>query len=361
MKTLYVSDLDGTLLNSQARLSGFTLEALNGLLARGFPLTFATARSLTSARAALAGLETRLPAAYHNGTMVREPAGGRILSMERFTEAEFRQLVRALESKRLSTMVYAFVDGEERVSYRADRVNDGIAYYLSNRKDDPRLRQVSSAQELYAGDVFYFTNVGTPEELRPLYEEFADGEIAKCSLIQELYRPEYWCELMPRTATKANGLRRLRELYQCERIVCFGDSLNDLPLFEAADECYAVENAAPELKAAADGIIGGNDRDGVVRWLTENARAFDRIYGFEAVIRKVPELDGAYVEFPCDVRAEFGRGRVKVRALFDGVPYDGSLVRMGTPGHILGLRKDIRARIGKQPGDRVTVVLWERE
>ena len=85
------------------------------------------------------------------------------------------------------------------------------------------------------------------------------------------------------------------------------------------------------------------------------------IYEFDAVIRKVPDIDGAYVEIPFDVRSLFGKGRVKVHAAFDGVPYDGSLVRMGTPGHILGLRKDIRAQIGKQPGDTVHVTLRERE
>ena len=85
-----------------------------------------------------------------------------------------------------------------------------------------------------------------------------------------------------------------------------------------------------------------------------------KIYEFTAVIRKVPDIDGAYVEIPFDVREEFGKGRVKVHATFDGVGFDGSLVRMGTPCHILGLRKDIRARIGKQPGDTVAVRLQER-
>ena len=80
------------------------------------------------------------------------------------------------------------------------------------------------------------------------------------------------------------------------------------------------------------------------------------VYEFDAVIRKVPDIDGAYVEFPHDVQALFGKGRVKVAATFDGVPYAGSLVRMGTPGHILGMRKDIRAQIGKQPGDTVHVI-----
>lgn len=87
----------------------------------------------------------------------------------------------------------------------------------------------------------------------------------------------------------------------------------------------------------------------------------DKIYEFEAQIKKVPDIDGAYVEFPFDVKQEFGKGRVKVKATFDGVEYDGSLVRMKTPCHIIGLRKDIRASIKKQPGDMVKVTIQERE
>lgn len=83
-------------------------------------------------------------------------------------------------------------------------------------------------------------------------------------------------------------------------------------------------------------------------------------YEFDAEIRKVPDQDGAYVEIPFDVKQEFGKGRVLIHALFDGEAYDGQLVRMGTPCHILGIRKDIRAKIGKQPGDIVHVTLWER-
>ena len=84
------------------------------------------------------------------------------------------------------------------------------------------------------------------------------------------------------------------------------------------------------------------------------------IYEFQAVIQKVPDQDGAYVEIPFDVKAEFGRGRVPVHATFNGEPYDGQLVRMGTPCHIIGIRKDIRAKIGRQPGDTITVTIRER-
>lgn len=86
-----------------------------------------------------------------------------------------------------------------------------------------------------------------------------------------------------------------------------------------------------------------------------------KIYTFEAVIQKVPDIDGTYVEIPFDVKQTFGKGRVKVHVEFDDVPYDGSIVRMGTPCHIIGIRKDIRAKLQKQAGDTVLVRLWERD
>lgn len=85
------------------------------------------------------------------------------------------------------------------------------------------------------------------------------------------------------------------------------------------------------------------------------------LYEFDAVIKKVPDINGAYIEIPFDVKETFGRGRVKVHATFDGETYAGCLVRMKTPCHILGIRKDIREKIGKQPGDTVHVTLKERE
>lgn len=86
-----------------------------------------------------------------------------------------------------------------------------------------------------------------------------------------------------------------------------------------------------------------------------------RLYEFEAEIKKVPDIDGAYIEIPFDVKAEFGKGRVKVNATFDGEPYEGSLVRMKTPCHIIGIRKEIRAKIGKQAGDLIKVTINERD
>lgn len=92
------------------------------------------------------------------------------------------------------------------------------------------------------------------------------------------------------------------------------------------------------------------------------------IYEYSAVIRSADiGRGGAYVPFPYDIRTEFGRGRVKVRATFDGEPYDGSIVNMGMKNddgsvcYMIGILKSIRAQIGKQPGDTVRVTVQERE
>ena len=92
-----------------------------------------------------------------------------------------------------------------------------------------------------------------------------------------------------------------------------------------------------------------------------------KVYEYDAVIKE-SEIGkgGAYVEFPYDIRKEFGKGRAFVSAAFDSEPYDGSIVNMGVKRadgsicYIIGIRKDIRVRIGKQPGDVVRVTVRER-
>ncbi len=86
-------------------------------------------------------------------------------------------------------------------------------------------------------------------------------------------------------------------------------------------------------------------------------------YTFDAVLHEVPDKGGAYVVFPWNIREEFGKGRVKVHATFDGMPYDGSIVNMGVRDeageicYIIGVLKSIRQAIGKRPGDTVRVTI----
>ena len=100
--------------------------------------------------------------------------------------------------------------------------------------------------------------------------------------------------------------------------------------------------------------------------MRKGGMAVGKQYEYDAVIRELPEKGGAYVVFPWNIREEFGKGRVKVHATFDGIPYDGSIVNMGVKNedgsvcYILGMLKSIRTKLGQGDGDAVHIVIRER-
>ena len=162
-KTLYVTDLDGTLLNRQDRVSPFSISTINNLVENGMLFTYATARSLVSASKVTEGLSTNIPVIAYNGAFIIQPSTGEILSSEGFTEEE-RALVRdVLNTHGISPLVYSFVNGVEKVSWIPQNENDGIRRYLSLRQGDPRFRPVAGKDALYEGEMFYFTCIGEKE------------------------------------------------------------------------------------------------------------------------------------------------------------------------------------------------------
>lgn len=269
MRTLYVTDLDGTLLNSNDQISQYSMEIINGLVAKGMQFTYATARSLVSASVVAKGLSTTIPVIAYNGALIVNPATGEVISSLSFTGEEAARIREVLQEHGANPLVYAYVDGVERVSYVTGRENEGIRRYLEVRKGDRRFRPLEDETLLYQGNIFYFTCIADREELLPLYEIFKRDGRYRCTLQQELYRPEFFLEIMPEKASKAEAIKRLKEIWRCGKVVSFGDAVNDIPMFEISDECYAVANGVAELKACATGVIASNDEDGVARWLAD--------------------------------------------------------------------------------------------
>lgn len=267
-RTLYISDLDGTLLNRRDRLSPFTVEVLNRLIAGGMRFTFATARSWHSAHVVTEGLSPRLPWIVHNGACFVDGQTGKRSQAVYFTHTQREKILALCGEMDLWPLTYGVLDEAEKVFYLRDRPrHPGMDFYLDNRKDDPRLMPVGSVAELLQGETYYFTFIDDRESLAPLWERVRGFDWLNLTFQPELYRQEYWLEITSREATKAQAALRLKRQLGCDRLVAFGDAMNDLPLFRAADECYAPENAMPEVKAAADGIIGSNEGDGVARFL----------------------------------------------------------------------------------------------
>lgn len=262
-RTLYVSDLDGTLLGKGVKTSAYTNNAVNRLVNRGMVFTYATARSYYSSSKVAAGLNASFPVILYNGAIILDNATGERLLTNFFTSEEVSHIRSLLSGAGVSPIVYAFIDGRERFSIHPEETSKGVRAYAETRDGDARTRIIHSEDELYTGEVFYFTCIG--DGLKPLYDALKDN--FHCVYQIDLYDGLPWLEIMPKAATKANAALQLKEHLFCDRIVAFGDGINDAELFEIADEAYAVSNAAESLKALATKVIGSNEEDAVAKHL----------------------------------------------------------------------------------------------
>ena len=268
MKTLYVSDLDGTLLHSDQRTSEYTNKVINELVDKGMMFSYATARSYSTASKAAAGLTAAFPVIVYNGTFIRDNATGKTLLENLFDKKRAVEVAADLISCGVQPIVYSLIGGAEKFSYIESEISGAERDFIDTRKGDSRDRPIGSFGELTEGEIFYFTCIDQPQTLAPLYEKYKRE--FNCYYQSDIYSGEQWLEITPKSASKANAARQLANLLGCDRIVAFGDGINDVALFEAADEAYAVSNACDELKRIADGIIGSNDDDGVAKFLLEH-------------------------------------------------------------------------------------------
>lgn len=267
MKTLYISDLDGTLLRSNETISDFTNVTINELVARGMLFSYATARSYVTSKKVTKGIEAKIPLIVYNGAFVIDNATEEIL-LSNFFGDDIKSLLDDLLEYNIYPIVYSFLDGVEKFSYVYDKCNKGSRDFISTRKGDRRDNPVNSVSELYCGDIFYITCIGDEKILSSFYEKYRNQY--HCIFQRDIYSDEQWLEFMPQTASKANAIKQLKDYLHCDRVVVFGDGKNDIDVFSVADECYAVENAVEDLKSIATAVISQNNDDGVAKWLLEN-------------------------------------------------------------------------------------------
>ena len=266
MKTLYITDLDGTLLDKTPKTSEYTNSVINTLLKDGVVFSYATARSLVTARKVTKGLHPIYPVVVHNGTFIVDSQSGEILHKNIFDQNDAKNILDTLLKNDLCPIVFSLINNEQKFSYTKNRANAPTIEFLNNRVDDPRNRECVTEQQLYDGELYYFTLIGDEHKLLPLYNKFKDD--FRCLYQIDMYSGEYWLEIMPKSATKANAITQLKEMLNCEYIIAFGDGINDIDMFRIADECYAVENAVDELKNIATKIIDSNVNNGVAKWLS---------------------------------------------------------------------------------------------
>jgi len=267
MRNLYVSDLDGTLLRSNERTSEYTNQVINSLVDKGMFFSYATARSLITAKKVTKGINAKIPLIVYNGAFVIDNITEEILIANYFDDS-VQSVLEDLFSNKVYPIVYAYINGKEKFSFVKEKCTQGMNLFLESRKGDIRTNEVDSLPKLKEGNIFYITCIDKPEKLKPLYDKYKDKY--HCVYQIDIYTNEQWLEIMPLEATKSNAIKQLQTMLNSERLIVFGDGKNDIDMFQIADESYAVTNAHEDLKKYATDVILSNDEDGVAKWLFEN-------------------------------------------------------------------------------------------
>jgi len=271
MKTLYISDLDGTLLNRNAELSKYTTNTLNRLIASGTCFSVATARTAATSLFMLERITINAPIILMNGVLIYNIKAREYVKKELLESTKTEQILSAMNVAGLTGLMYA-LSGDELVTYYERLDNDALKDFMDERmrKYNKRFTQIDDFANAET-EIIYFTFLDSNENIHRLHKEMGKVDGLRLEMYQDIYSDNLWyLEIFSDTASKYNAVQFLRQKYGFDKIIGFGDNLNDLPMFAACDECYAVSNAKPEVKEKATAVIGLNDDDGVAKWLEEN-------------------------------------------------------------------------------------------
>ena len=267
MKTLYLSDLDGTLINSDQRISPYTAGVINDFVDAGGYFSYATARSIVTSSKVAAGFNARLPVICANGAFILDPSTREILVGRYFAQADIDFAREIITEHGLFPHVFTYIDNTERLLIFKHEFSTGFQNFLDERKGDPRFIWLDSPSQLYQGNIFAFHYINEKSKLEALHEAFGASQKFYTVFQKDVYSDDSYLEIMPKDSTKATAALELKKMLGCDRLVVFGDGLNDMPMFEVADESYAMANAHPELKSIATAVIDSNTDDGVAKWI----------------------------------------------------------------------------------------------
>ncbi len=274
-KTLFVSDLDGTLLQPDARLSSRTVEMLDKAIDSGKLFTAATARTPATVASILRDVNTTLPMIVMTGAALWDPRTGIYSRLRLFEPEAAEKLLEVYRSTRTPTFVYSlnnnmitirhigeltplqreFLDERSASPFKRIDVDASGNSRFPEHLDDIIL--LYSMVDNSVGEHVYRITRDLPGVRAQFYHDIYGDRTA----IIEAFSPE---------ATKAKAMRALATKIGADRIVAFGDNVNDIPMMREADVAVAVGNAIDAVKEEADIVIGPNTEDAVARFIIEN-------------------------------------------------------------------------------------------
>lgn len=275
-KTLFVSDLDGTLMQPGAFISDEAKRMLNQSIADGKLFTIATARTPATVSGIIKDVNFKIPAIVLTGAAVWDPKTN-IYSNPKFMKPEVvENLVDTYHEMRFPIFLFTLDGGLLNIYHIGGKLNDLEQQFMDERIHSPykRFHVREDGREVLPPDfsntiIFYGMQPTEPAQAVHVRTSQIPGCRPQC--YHDLYGPTIaLVDAFAPDATKANAIFDMKKQTGADRVVAFGDNLNDIPMLKAADVAVAVENALPEVKDVADIVIGPNTEDSVAKFILEN-------------------------------------------------------------------------------------------
>lgn len=272
-RSLYVSDLDGTLLASGCSLSARSREGLLKLLAADVPFTIATARGVVSIREILGDIPFKLPIICNNGAYIRDYATGRALQQNALDEEAAKEVLFLCETHDLEAFVTSNDGRRDWLTFNLI-MNDGMQWFYDDRlrAADPRIVGYRHFSSVLKHKITCLTIIGTLPEVERLQHkihEISGGRLQSNIMVNPYQRAFHWLTVQSVEATKGNALRWVAadQGVALRDVTVFGDQVNDISMFELAGRSCAMQFAVPALQAVAHQTIGSNDADAVIKFV----------------------------------------------------------------------------------------------
>ena len=269
MKTLYISDLDGTLLDSNAEISDFTAEKLNLLIEKGLNFSVATARTNATVVKMLKNININIPVVLMNGVAIYDLKKNSYVSVKSVSEKGKDVLFDVIKNHIGSGFFYT-IDNDELNAYYENTDSPNAVAFIEERqkKYNKKFIKVNSFEQCRDKNIVYYSIDDKKEVLENAYNILKQCEDLSIAFYRDIYNTDHWyLEASSSEASKKNAVITLKKMFNFEKVICFGDNLNDLPMFEVSDEAYAVMNAKDEVKSKAHSIIQSNTDNGVVKFI----------------------------------------------------------------------------------------------
>ncbi|ASW43840.1 HAD family hydrolase [Clostridium isatidis] len=268
---LFVSDLDGTLLNKNKEISDYSKKELNRLIEQGVNFTIASARTPATVVDILEGINIKIPVVLMNGVLIYDIAKQEYIKINKLEDTVVKGVLDILKKYDKNCFLYGIKDNHIFVYYRGIINNPEKDFY--NERCEKKLKTFVKIDDYYSlleeMEVINFVLFDDYEKIKAIYNELKLIEGLYVDYYKDIYGEGYYLDAYSSKASKANGIKELERYVNCDKLISFGDNVNDIPMFKISDECYAVENGAEELKRIATKVIESNEKDGVVKFISK--------------------------------------------------------------------------------------------